>query len=370
MLQSIRIQNYKALKDVDMMLSNFVLVSGLNNAGKSSLIQVLLLLRQSHEKKVLTSKGLLLKGDYVSVGKGMDALTKDAEEERFRFVLDWENGDSLEMEFGYDGASNLQPIEIVRPEDFDFSQALFSNRFKYLSAERTGPKSTYPVSEYDIEDLESLGINGEYTAHFLFAKGSRPLSIAKLKHENARSDELLAQLDAWMSEIAPGIRVTPNVIRDIDQASLHYQFETAAGYTEKFRPENVGFGLTYVLPVVTSILASKKGDLVIVENPEAHLHPAGQTAVAKLMALAAENGVQVIAETHSDHFLNGLRVAVAQGKIKPENTSLFYFAKKPEFGDYAVDVTNPFVDGDGRIDEWPAGFFDEWDVNLDKLLGQ
>ena len=368
MLQSIRIQNYKVLKDVELNLSNFVLVSGLNNMGKSSLIQVLLLLRQSFEKKVLTSKGLLLKGDYANVGKGMDALTKDAEDERFLFRLEWENGDFLETVFAYDGISNMQPLEKMRPGDFDFSQALFSNRFKYLSAERTGPRSTYPVSEYDIEDLESLGINGEYTAHFLFAKSSKPLSIEALKHENARSEELLAQIDAWMSEISPGIRITPNVIRDIDRASLHFQFETSTGYTEKFRPENVGFGLTYVLPVVTAILASQKGDLVIVENPEAHLHPAGQTAIAKLIALAAENGVQVIAETHSDHFLNGLRVAVSQGAIQPENTSLFYFAKNPALGDYAVDVANPFIDKNGRLDEWPPGFFDEWDVNLDKLL--
>lgn len=368
MLQSIRIKNYKVLKDIELKLSNFTLISGLNNMGKSSLIQVLLLLRQSFEQKVLTSKGLLLNGGYTNIGKGKDALSTDAEEEQFRFDLEWENDEYLELIFNYKNKSNLQPLNKIRPREFTFSQALFSNRFQYLSAERTGPKSTYPVSQYAIEDLNSLGNNGEYTAHFLFANGSKAISIKNLEHEKAKSNTLLAQVDAWMSEITPGVKITPNVIEDVNQASIHYEFETSIGYTEKFRPENVGFGLTYVLPIVTSILASEKGDLIIVENPEAHLHPAGQTAIAKLIAKAAESGVQIIAETHSDHFLNGMRIGVLKKIIKPENTSLFYFAKQFESVDYAIDVFHPFVDQKGRIDEWPEGFFDEWDINLDQLL--
>jgi predicted ATPase len=368
MLQSIRIKNYKVLKDIELKLSNFILISGLNNMGKSSLIQVLLLLRQSFEQKVLTSKGLLLNGSYTNIGNGKDALSTDAEDEQFCFDLEWENDEFLKIIFNYRNKSNLQPLKKIMPKDFTFSQALFSNRFKYLSAERTGPKSTYPVSEYAIGDLNSLGNNGEYTAHFLFANGPKALSNKNLRHEKAKSNTMLAHVDAWMSEITPGIKITPNVIEDVNQASIHYEFETNIGYTEKFRPENVGFGLTYVLPVVTAILASEKGDLIIVENPEAHLHPAGQTAIAKLIAKAAESGVQIIAETHSDHFLNGIRVAVLKKIIKPENTSLYYFSKRLESVEYAIDVSHPFIDEKGRIDEWPEGFFDEWDINLDMLL--
>lgn len=368
MLQSIKIKNYKVLKDIDIRLSHFTLVSGLNNMGKSSLIQVLLLLRQSYEQKVLTSRGLLLNGPYLNVGNGRDALSMDAEEEQFHFRLDWEGGTFLDITFDYRNKSNMQPLKRVIPDNFDFTRALFTHQFKYLAAERTGPKSTYPVSEYAIKDLNSLGKNGEYTAHFLYANGTKPLTNENLKHERAKSDALLAHVDAWMSEITPGVKITPNVIEDVNQASLHYEFETRSGYTQKFRPENVGFGLTYVLPVVTSVLASSKGDFIIVENPEAYLHPAGQTAIAKLIALAAQSGVQVIAETHSDHFLNGIRVAVLQNIIQPENTSFYYFSHNTETAEYGVDISHPFVDENGRMDEWPKGFFDEWDVNLDRLL--
>ena len=370
MLQSIKIENYKILKNIKLNLSNLSIVSGLNSMGKSSLIQILLLLRQSFEQKVLTSKGLLLNGSYINVGNGKDALSIDADKEEFCFKLEWENKDVLSMVFDYKSRSNLQPVISLIPEKFDFSKALFSANFQYLAAERIGPKSSYPVSDYAVKDLNSLGNNGEFTAHFLFENGRKPLFNDKLNHSRAKSNTLLAQVDAWMSEITPGIKITANVIEEINQASIHYEFETGTGYTEKFRPENVGFGLTYVLPIVTAILASKKGDLIIVENPEAHLHPAGQSAIAQLIARAAEEGVQIIVETHSDHFLNGARIAVLKNIIDPSNTSFFYFLKEKDNIEHAINIIQPFIDKNGRLDEWPDGFFDEWDKNLNVLLGE
>lgn len=73
-----------------------------------------------------------------------------------------------------------------------------------------------------------------------------------------------------MSEITPGVKIITRTIPEINQASLHYQFASATEYTNEFRPENTGFGLTYVLPVVTALLCSKPGDLLIIENPESH----------------------------------------------------------------------------------------------------
>ncbi len=90
----------------------------------------------------------------------------------------------------------------------------------------------------------------------------------------------------------------------------------------------MGFGLTYVLPVITAILGAHRGDLLLIENPEAHLHPAAQCAVVRLCALAAQNGIQLLIETHSDHFLNGVRVAVKQSEIAPEETSILFFDRE------------------------------------------
>ncbi len=367
MISILSIKNFKILKDVELILSNLTLIAGLNSMGKSSLIQVLLLLRQSFEKNRLQN-GLLLNGEYVSVGNGKDAFSIDADEDLYLFDVEWENEDVLSLQFEYQNKSNLQPLTAMLPLDYNFENPLFTTRFQYLSAERKSPQSTFPVSDYDINTLHSLGKQGEYTVHFLAEHGSSDVEMEILRHTNARSNTLLAQTDAWMSEITPGIRISATVIPEINQASLQYEFETASGYTEKFRPENVGFGLTYVLPVVVAVLSSQPGDLLIIENPEAHLHPAGQSAVAKLISLASENGVQIIVETHSDHFLNGVRVATKQKHIEPENISLFYFSREPGQEEHTIDIRQPFIDKDGKLDEWPQGFFDEWDKNLDSLL--
>lgn len=356
------------MKDIDFQLGNLTLVAGLNCTGKSSFIQALLLLRQSFEQGILSRDGLLLNGKYTDIGIGKDALCIDAEEDGFFFVLEWGSGSSLDLAFDYDRSSNLQPIRAVKPADFDFNVSLFNACFKYLSAERIGPKNVFPVSDYDINILKSLGKHGEYTAHFLFENGSKPLAINGLCHANAKSNTLLAQVDAWMSDISPGVKITANLIPEINQASLRYAFETKDGYTEKFRPENVGFGLTYALPVVTATLSANPGDLLIIENPEAHLHPAGQTAIAALLARAAQEGVQMIVETHSDHVLNGLRVAVKKEIIEPENVALFYFSREEDTKGHHIEMVQPFIGKDGRLDEWPKGFFDEWDKQLDRLL--
>lgn len=85
---------------------------------------------------------------------------------------------------------------------------------------------------------------------------------------------------------------------------VHQEGNIGADY---FTAQNVGFGISYVLPIVLALVKAKKGELIILENPEAHLHPRGQRKMGELIARAAQGGVQVIVETHSDHILNGIR---------------------------------------------------------------
>lgn len=91
MIETIRIKNFKALKDVEFQLANLTLVAGLNCTGKSSFIQALLLLRQSFEQGIINRDGLLLNGKYTDTGIGKDALCIDAEEDSFFFDLEWED---------------------------------------------------------------------------------------------------------------------------------------------------------------------------------------------------------------------------------------------------------------------------------------
>ena len=120
------------------------------------------------------------------------------------------------------------------------------------------------------------------------------------------------------------------------------------------------------MPIVTLLLTAKPDDILIIENPEAQLHPSGQAKLAELMSLVASHGVQLIVETHSDHIINGVRVATKNNVIAPEQSCINFFYRKE--GELATSKEEIRILADGGVDKWPQGFFDEWDNQLDKLL--
>ncbi|MCP4117704.1 MAG: DUF3696 domain-containing protein [Desulfobacteraceae bacterium] len=366
MLEFIRIQRFKSLNDAGFPLAGLNLFSGLNGMGKSSLIQTLLLLRQSMEKNTLMDRGLLLKGDYVALGIGQDILSENAEIETMAFTLAWQGAEPVNFVFNYSARSDLQPLDqkVALPDPLP---VLFTKDFQYLSADRISPRAAYDASDYYIQDLNSIGNHGEYTAHYIAENGLKPLPIKALMHEKSPSKSLLDNLDKWMSEISPGIRIHARLHPAMNSVSLSYAFEQGPEVTAEYKPENVGFGLTFVLPVLVSVLRAKPGDMIIIENPEAHLHPGGQSVLGRLCSIAAANGVQLFIETHSDHFLNGIRVAVKEGNISNTEVNLFYM-ERSHVSVHDTLVVMPEIDEQGRIDIWPKGFFDESDQLLEKLL--
>lgn len=368
MIERLELKNFKAIKEGIFDLENLTLFSGLNGMGKSSALQSLLLLRQSHEKHLLPNTGISLTGDYVSIGTGKDLLFMNADEDIIEINI-FETDSELSLQFEYQERSDLQPImdsKIIEGTPFD--SPLFTSAFQYLSAERISPKSIYEASEYAVNNKRFLGKTGEYTAHFLAEHGDEKISIDELMHEGSSTNNLIGNVNAWMSEITPGTKVIAKLIPEINQASLHYQFESASELTDRFRPENTGFGLTYVLPVVTAVLSAKPGDLLIIENPESHLHPSGQSTLARLIAIASQSGVQIIIETHSDHFLNGIRTSVKDNFITPDNVSIYFLSRNLNNKEHCANIDPVYIDEMGRIDHWPDGFFDEWDKSLDALI--
>lgn len=369
MIEFINIKNFKALLNASFPLAGLNLFSGLNGMGKSTLIQSLLLLRQSHERNVLMSKGLLLNGDYLEIGTGKDALSTFSENEEILFTLKWSELESpSRFEFDYLHDSDLMPLRKADCGPSIEELSLFNSNFQYLSADRLGPQSHHQLSDFHIKDLKSLGHHGEYTVHFIAVHGAKDIEIPELQHSKAVSNTLQANIEAWMSDITPGLKIKAVAHPQFNSASLSYSFHQGKEITEEFKPQNVGFGLSYVLPVVTCILSASKGDLLVIENPESHLHPAGQAIMGRLCAIAAKNGVQLVVESHSDHFLNGIRVAVKRNLVDHEVVKVFFLQRDVDSNVHASEVIYPSIDAEGRIDRWPNGFFDEWDRQLDELL--
>ena len=141
------------------------------------------------------------------------------------------------------------------------------------------------------------------------------------------------------------------------------RFKTPGIRTEWTRAPNAGFGISYALPIVVAALRAEAGGLLLVENPEAHLHPAGQSMIGGFLAQVAADGVQIFLETHSDHVLNGIRVAVADGRaaFPTDQTVVHFFRAEDDDGPVLESME---LDRTGQLSAWPAGFFDQTQVDL------
>jgi len=140
-------------------------------------------------------------------------------------------------------------------------------------------------------------------------------------------------------------------------------------FSEVYAPANIGYGLTYVFPILVAGLLSKKGQVLIIDSPEAHLHPMGQSKIGYFLAVMAAAGVQVIVETHSDHVLNGVRLAVSKHSISNDDVAIHFFSPSQSASDPSSVVTSPLIDIQGNLSEWPEGFFDQSDKDLATLSG-
>jgi predicted ATPase len=117
---------------------------------------------------------------------------------------------------------------------------------------------------------------------------------------------------------------------------------------------DVGFGISQILPVIVALLTAEPGQLVYIEQPEIHLHPLAQTAMAQILADAANRGVKVVAETHSSLLLLGIQSLVAEGKLSADNVKLHWFKRRPEDG--VTEVSSADLDKAGAFGDWPEDF--------------
>ncbi|MEP6174966.1 MAG: DUF3696 domain-containing protein, partial [Parasphingorhabdus sp.] len=223
----------------------------------------------------------------------------------------------------------------------------------YICAERLGPRLHNPSPS---KDDDFVGVNGEFTSAVLARQSDRNISteiepISDTKHQN-----LLEQVSSWMDQISPSARVKAHEVKNIEAAYSTVSFSYEADRTPEFKPPMVGFGISYALPIIVAILTAETGQTILIENPEAHIHPSGQSALGKLIARAAGAGVRIIVETHSDHLLNGIRIDVKNGLLSNELVGLNYFRKSDDGSSECIKIE---MGTDGALNHWPDGFFDQ-----------
>ena len=375
MLERIHLENFKASRDVDIRLASLTLLAGLNSSGKSTLLQAIGALRQSYGPTGRT-EGLSLSGELIQLGRYGDLLTEGTLEDTIAVTVQ-EEGHSYRWVFG--GAPDANQLQ--------FSEApaasprfLASHDFQFLQANRIVPQTLYPQAPQRAREIGFLGPRGEYTAEFLGMAATRQVARTRtfpraglgineeLLNKVAPTDGLLDQVTGWLQQLSPGARLKSTPLGGTDEVLLQYRYDGRVKETTSnfYRPTNVGFGLTYCLPIIVSCLAAPQGALLLLENPEAHLHSQGQSALGELIARCAQDGVQIIVETHSDHLLNGVRLSVKRGLIRNSDVAMHFFSRSLETGE--AFVQSPAILENGRLSNWPSGFFDQWDRDVDALL--
>ena len=381
MISNLNIKNFKSHKETDLELSNLNVFCGNNGVGKSSAMQMLLLLREAIIKDK-SFEVLDLKSNPVKIGIFNDALYEFAEMDCFSLSMVTEIGSynfSYQADSEDDKVKSFVRLKVDKsfyPQNF-IEESLFNTNFQFISAYRVGPQIQYPKDDKIIDVYKQISVldgNSEYFVHYL--DRYRDIEVLKeICNPSTTFTDLFSQVIAWEKEISQGVNID---IQDLGKLGfvLKYSFDTdtSTKRTKNFEATNVGFGLSYVMPILVAILSSPKGSLVFIENPEAHLHPNGISKLTELICLASQAGIQIVLETHSDHVINGILVQSKMYNdtkgvlgIDKNNISLYQFEKN--FKEHFTQVTKIVIENEGLIRYPPKGFFDQFTIDRKILMG-
>ena len=353
MISSFRVQGYKCFSDLSVDFAQIVALSGGNGVGKSSLIQALLLghLAQTAGSHIALNGPVGLRlGQALDVVRGakviLTARNDAGQEATWTLAADSDDGLVLRVE--------ERAGQVFRELD---------QHLMYLQAERLGPRDMLEIDSRPDDELH-VGVRGEFVAHVLDRKERSHKVPEALCHPTAQVGPTLGQqTEAWMQDLVPGINVRVQAFPELSATAI--RLRKAGLKTEWLRAQNMGFGVSYALPIVVAGLVAATGSTLIVENPEAHLHPAGQSLIAQFLGRVSTAGVQVILETHSDHVLNGLRLAsVDDHPLRPEQVRILHFLA----GDEQPIVQSIGLTEKGSLTAAPTGFFDQSEKDLSAIL--
>lgn len=376
MLTRLELEHFKCFEKLALPLERLTLLAGTNASGKSSVLQSLGLLHQTMREHEWATR-LVLNGADLSLGTVTDVVDQLSSLRTFSIGV-VEDDRSIEWRFEGDRHAMSAELSQVRaatqsydrpttlrfllPPDVAQQAKEVAERIRrlcYLTAERVGPREVYPLVDRVLGT--SVGCRGENAVSVLFWGRDEdilpPLVIPQVPPTRMR------QVEAWMREFFPACTLDVQQVPQANAVTLGIRTSDATSF---HRPANVGFGLTQVLPIIIAALSASTDDLLLIENPEVHLHPAGQARMGNFLAQVAAAGVQVIIETHSDHVLNGIRRAVKGNQIDASHVMFHFFRDRDSEGS---QVVSPTLDAEGNVDVWPEGFFDQFDKDASYFAG-
>lgn len=364
-MMNFHIENFKCYYNADIPLNYLTVLAGANGNGKSTAIQALLMMRNAYERTLAKESRIELNGPYcLSLGTTLEIIPVEAARNSMMRLSLANNNAQKTFEFPLSDEHAELSLKIGESPmvDDQRSLALLKNGFYYLNAERIGPRISQNIK---VHKYPNVGWQGEYCAQILSELSSvRDFSVDENRcYDLIQSRDVLTQTQMWMQSLFPGIIIKS----EKNPQSLSAQISITHNYTSgaSVLSTNVGFGVSYVLPIIVTGLIAEKEAMMIVENPEAHLHPSAQTGIAEFLAKIAQAGVYVIVETHSDHFINGIQLAVARKQLNNENVIINYVNQSEDT--HWPEIKSIKMTDNAELTEWPDGFFNQTQKNFARL---
>ena len=373
MLTQLRLQNFKGWPDTGPIpLKPITALFGPNGSGKTALLQAILLLKQTVESP---NPGPVLDFGAPDTPTDLGDINSIAHRRNprnpLKISLDWKtpqpftitqrNKTTIETDhIGFDlslrqdhqsppqpavaqttyRAVPSQPAGITA--DFDLALEKRLTNIHYLSPQRANPQRTYLRPK---APPTSIGPSGESAIDAI-------LSSRNPANETAQHPDLEHRIAHWLkqTDLAQNFQITPTPQNPdlFEVRVIQRQNGTQIPLTD------AGSGIAQILPTLTLCHYAPPGSAVILNQPETHLHPNAQSALADIIIDAHQTRqIQILIETHSEHLLNRIQRRIAEQKITADEISLIHC--QPKDADCHLEPLN--LDEYGNIKNWPKNFF-------------
>ena len=379
-VSALLLQDFKCFSDLELPCEQLTVLTGYNAAGKSTTLHALLLIAQALRLNPMTDR-LSLNGDLVNLGTAGDVIRHDSashgiclgakgSDERITWAFEYNRTLSARgvmslkrAQYESPAHSETSDSHMVPGRSASDSELIRALRgIVFVGPGRVTQLSAYPIPRTSWQERGDVGMNGEFAAYWYQECADEEVDEARRHPRERDARTVRSQVEAWVDEFFPGARVSANRLAADSPVHLAFRLQGTGGWVP---PANVGYGLGYAFPMLVTMLTTRPGSVVIIDSAEAHLHPRAQSAVGRFLGQMAGAGLQVLVETHSDHLLNGIRLAVRDSLIRSRDVALHFF----EAGDATSQVTSLAIDDNGAISDWPEGFFDQTERDLAVLSG-
>lgn len=422
-LTSIEVGGFKsAIEPVTVRLRDLTVLAGQNSAGKSTVIQPLLLIKQTMEKPFDVG-GLAIDGPLVQFTSADQFFSHSARGRTNEFFLKISSADDNSYVTMFYKKSAKRGVIIDRMEFLENGKRHSWRENDRLSAETMGlPKHLIDIFNRDkdefvvkrekailaarIDTTKDTPINFGFSVspcpyfidsatqliHLPGLRGNPernyPITAIELEYPGNFSEYVASIITGWQSTRDEKLRVLAENLKEL---GLTWKVQTRpiddtrveilvgrlpsairGGARDTISIADVGFGVSQTLPVLVALLAASPGQFVFIEQPEIHLHPKAQVGLANLLAKSVERGVRLIVETHSSLVVLALQEIIAEGKLDPARVSMNWFTRDPTTG--TTRVQEAVVEADGSYGEWPSDFgsvelelqarYLDWSINV------